>query len=226
MALVVSLAVDAGQPPGTVVMAAKAAVGASHEPAANGTGYLALAVVRQANVALNASRAEGPLSAGNPVSYQLTVHNFGPGTATGVTVADRLPVEVSLGTATVSGGTCTAAGQLHTCTLSAPLPVDASAMVTITGTVSPSVAGDTITDTGFAGGTDPDLDTSDNGASSAGVVEGALTPAAHQVSGESPVHRVVARLTWWIWAGAATVLVGMVLLAVALRRNARLDAER
>jgi len=227
VALVVTLAVDPAQPPGAIFAPVRVAVAAPRDRGdANRVGYLPLAVVHRANLALNASRAEGPLNAGEPVSYQLTVHNFGPGTATGVTVTDRLPVEVAVGTATVPGGTCAAAGQLHTCTLTAPLPVDTSVVVTITGTVSPAVAGDTITDTGFASATDPDPDNTDNGASSTGVVEGAVTPAAHQVASDSPVHRVVARLTWWIWAGAGTVLVGMVLLAVALRRNAATRSSR
>ena len=227
VALVVTLAVDPGQAPGAVVVPVQIAVGTPHDPDdSNRTGYLPLAIVRQANLALNTSRTEGTLNAGEPVSYQLTVHNFGPGTAAGVTVTDRLPAEISAGTATVPGGTCTAAGQLHTCTLSAALPVDTSVTMTVTGTVSPSVAGDTITDTGFASSGDPDLDATDNGAASTGIVEGALTPAAHQVAADSGVHRVVARLTWWIWAGVGTVLVGMVLLAVALRHNARIRVDR
>src|SRR5205085_775447 len=150
--------VDPGQAPAAVVVPVQIAVGAPHDPDdSNRTGYLPLAIVRQANLALNTSRTEGTLNAGEPVSYQLTVHNFGPGTAAGVTVTDRLPAEISAGTATVPGGTCTAAGQLHTCTLSAALPVDTSVTMTVTGTVSPSVAGDTITDTGFASSGDPDL---------------------------------------------------------------------
>jgi uncharacterized repeat protein (TIGR01451 family) len=221
VALVVTLAVDPTRPPGTVLCPVRVAVAGPRDPNdANRVGYAPVAVVRRASLALNASRTERPLKAGDPVTYELTVHNFGPGTATGVIVTDRLPVEVTQGTATVPAGTCAVAGHLHTCTLSQPLAADATVVVTITGTVSPAVAGDTITDAGFVSAAEPDPDSTDNGASSTGVVEGALTPAGNRVSGESPVHRMVARLTWWMWAGAGTVLVGLVLLVIALRRNA------
>jgi uncharacterized repeat protein (TIGR01451 family) len=160
------------------------------------------------------------------VSYDVTVHNFGPSTATGVVLTDRLPEAVALGSATVAaGGSCTVAGALHTCTVTDPLAVDASLVVRITGTVNAAAAGATLTDAAFASALEPEPDTTDNGASSTGVVEGDIrSKRAARPADQSPVRRMVAagaRLAWWSWAGGGTVLLGLILLAVALRRNAR-----
>jgi len=231
VAMVVTLAVGAEHPAGTVLHPARVSVAGLDDPGANRVAYLPIAITRRANLALSASRAAGSLSAGEPVSYDLTVHNFGPATATGVLVTDRLPVEVTPGSATVPGGTCTVAGELHTCTLTDPLAVDASAVIRITGTVSTAVAGATLTDAAFASGLEPEPDSTDNGASSTGVVVGGVinSVSAEQATDGSPVHRLVALvagLTWWSWAGGGTILFGLILLAFALRRSATPKPDR
>jgi hypothetical protein len=97
--------------------------------------------------------------------------------------------------------------------------------VRITGTVNAAAAGATLTDAAFASALEPEPDTTDNGASSTGVVEGDIrSKRAARAADQSPVRRMVAagaRLAWWSWAGGGTVLLGLILLAVALRRNAR-----
>jgi uncharacterized repeat protein (TIGR01451 family) len=232
VAMVVTLAVDAAQPAGTVLHTVRVAASAPVDPnGSNQVGYVPVAVTRRANLGLSASRTDAPLTAGAPVSYDLTVHNFGPSTATGVLVTDRLPAEVALGSATVpAGGSCAVAGELHTCTLTDPLPVDASVVVRITGTVSAAAAGSTLTDAAFASAVEPEPDTTDNGASTTGVVEGEISSKpAGRPADESPVHRMVAagaRLAWWSWAGGGTVLLGLILLAIALRRNAATRSGR
>ncbi|OLB66528.1 MAG: hypothetical protein AUI10_02435 [Actinobacteria bacterium 13_2_20CM_2_72_6] len=226
-AMVVTLTVDAAQPAGTVLHAVRAAAAAPGDlNGPNAVAYAPIAVVRRANLGLSASRADGPLTAGAPVSYDVTVHNFGPATATGVVVTDRLPDPVALGTATVrAGGSCTVAGALHTCTLTDPLAVDTSVVVRITGTVDADTAGATLTDAAFASALEAEPDTTDNGASSTGVVEGDMrSTQARQARSGSAIRRLVAaggRLAWWTWAGGGTVLLGLILLAIALRRAAR-----
>ena len=226
-AMVVTLTVDAAQPAGTVLHAVRAAAAAPGDlNGPNAVAYVPIAVVRRANLGLSASRADGPLTAGAPVSYDVTVHNFGPATATGVVVTDRLPDPVALGTATVrAGGSCTVAGALHTCTLTDPLAVDTSVVVRITGTVDADAAGATLTDAAFASALEAEPDTTDNGASSTGVVEGDMrSTQARQARSGSAIRRLVAaggRLAWWTWAGGGTVLLGLILLAIALRRAAR-----
>jgi uncharacterized repeat protein (TIGR01451 family) len=220
-AMVVTLSIDPARPAGMALHAVRAAAAGQADPE---VAYAPIAVVRQASLGLSASRAEGPLSAGRPVSYDVTVHNFGPATATGVVITDRLPDAVRLGSATVpAGGSCSVAGALHTCTIADPLAADTSVVVRITGTVSGSAAGTTVTDAAFASALEDEPDATDNGGSSTGVIEGDIhTRQPGQASDKSAVRRLVAagaRLAWWSWAGGGTVLLGLTLLGIALRRS-------
>jgi uncharacterized repeat protein (TIGR01451 family) len=221
-AMVATLSVDPARPAGTALHAVRAAAAGQADPV---VAYAPIAITRQANLGLSASRADGPLAAGQPVSYDVTVHNFGPATATGVVVTDRLPDAARLGSATVpAGGSCTVAGNLHACTLTDAVPVDTSVVVRITGTVSASAAGTTVTDAAFASALEVESDATDNGGSSTGVIEGDIhtKQSGQAASGGSAVRRLVAaggRLAWWKWAGGGTVLLGLILLGIALRRS-------
>jgi len=222
VAQVVTVRVDPARAAGTAVVDVRVGVAGPGDP--NGAERAASApvvVVRRANLSLDATR-DGPLDAGGAVSYQLTVHNFGPSTATGVVITDRLPPELTVGSAYLSGGTCAVTGALHTCTVRDPLAVDASAVVHISGTVDATVAGDTVNDSAFASSLDPEPDAGDNLADSAGVVQGTLRVSTQRQAPESAVRRALAaggRLAWWSWAGGGALVFGLVLLGLALRRG-------
>jgi uncharacterized repeat protein (TIGR01451 family) len=81
-------------------------------------------------------RKEGPATAdpGGPVTYTITVHNVGPGTATGLTVTDTLPPP--LAGVSASGGGTIAAGTV-TWTV-ASLAAGAEATFTVSGTAPTS----------------------------------------------------------------------------------------
>ncbi len=89
-------------------------------------------IVSSADVAVTAT---GPASiiAGSPVSYVVTVANYGPATATGVTLTDTLPAGFTLGSVSVSQGSYITGAGLVTANLGA-LASGTTATVTISGT--------------------------------------------------------------------------------------------
>lgn len=76
-------------------------------------------VVVQSSISVAIAATPNPVVAGTPLSYQLTVSNSGPSTATGVTVTDPLPAGVAF--SSVSGaGTCGYQTNTNTVTCSLP----------------------------------------------------------------------------------------------------------
>jgi uncharacterized repeat protein (TIGR01451 family) len=90
------------------------------------------------------------VAAGGSITYTLTVSNAGPGFASGVTVSDVVPVQVSASSVTcggpLGGATCgptgnyTFAGNTLNATI-ASLPSGGSVALTITGTVNANASG-------------------------------------------------------------------------------------
>jgi len=72
--------------------------------------------VGSADLSIAKVHAPEPVTAGENLTYTLTIHNSGPSAAPGVVVTDVLPIEVSLISATPSFGTCGGAAVL-TCDL-------------------------------------------------------------------------------------------------------------
>ena len=88
-----------------------------------------------------------PVVAGTEVIFALQAGNAGPSDAADVTVTDTLPAGMSYATATGSGWTCAASGQLVTChrdTLPANPPAADVAAITLTASVAASVADGTV----------------------------------------------------------------------------------
>lgn len=215
--LVVNVEVEPDMAAGTTVRAVRVTTTGAEDPnGSNQSGYAPVEVTRTANLALSAGRVGPAPVPGGTVTYELTVRNLGPASATGVTVTDRLPAEVTLGAATVpGGGTCTVAGDLHTCTLAQPLAPDGTEVIRVTGTVSGTTVGTTLSDTGYATAVEAESDPSDNPATT--------TELAQAAAGVDRARRPVSfhlgsGLSWLTWAGGGTVLFGLVLLVLAGRR--------
>ncbi|MGH9181744.1 MAG: S8 family serine peptidase, partial [Acidimicrobiales bacterium] len=87
------------------------------------------AVARQANLSITATGTPNPVTAGQNLTYTLTIANQGPETADGVTVTDLLPATAVPVSATASQGSC-AGGATATCGLGT-LVSGANATVTV-----------------------------------------------------------------------------------------------
>ncbi|MEJ5336865.1 MAG: DUF11 domain-containing protein [Thermus sp.] len=98
----------------------------------------------------------GPASAlpGGPISYTVTVENLGPSPVTGASFTDNVPPEITgvAWSCTPSGGaSCSApSGTGNAISLTLNLPVGGSVTIAISGTVSPSAAGQTLANTASA----------------------------------------------------------------------------
>ena len=127
----------------------------------NDLAHTDTAVVARADLSTAISATPNPVVAGRTLSYQITVSNAGPSTATGVMITDTLPAVLTYTSATVStaGGTCGL--QVNTnivqCQIGT-LDPGQNSVIFIYGLVSPSaVSGSTITNTATASSaaTDP-----------------------------------------------------------------------
>ena len=98
-----------------------------------------------ADLVVTKAGPSGPITAGQTISWTITVDNNGPAVSRSVTVSDPLPAEIDPATvtATSSTGTCTT-GTTVSCVLGDVAPSDAPITITLTGTV---LAGSTATST-------------------------------------------------------------------------------
>ena len=106
---------------------------------------------RRADLALSKSDS-GDLISGETLTYTLTVNNFGPSDASGVTVTDMLPPSVAFLSATATQGTCSEAAGTVTCDLG---DLADGAVATVTIQVTPTMTG-TITNTASVDGNQAD----------------------------------------------------------------------
>ncbi len=116
------------------------------------------------DLSVTKSASPDPATVGSPLTYTVVGTNNGPDGATGVTVTDTLPAEVTFGTATWTGasnGTCSHAGGIVTCAIGS---LANAASVTITIVVTPTAAG-SITNTASVSGAQTDLVPGNNSAS-------------------------------------------------------------
>lgn len=113
-----------------------------------------------------------PVAASSTLTYTLDVTNHGGLDASNVTVTQRLPSgNVAFQTATGIGWTCTASGQVVTCTRTTLL-VGPAPSIAVKVTTPPT--GGSLTTSATVGSETPDLATSDNDATATTMV---LTPA-------------------------------------------------
>lgn len=90
-----------------------------------------------ADLAVTKSDSPDPVGIGNNLTYTVTVTNNGPATATGVTLTDTLPANVTFVSATPSQGSCTGTSTIN-CNIGT---LNSGVSRTVTIVVTPTVAG-------------------------------------------------------------------------------------
>ncbi len=144
--------------------------GASDPTSDNNSSSISTTINRVTDLAITQSSTPNPVTAGNNITYNLTVINNGPSPATSVTVTDTLPTEVEF--QSVTPPTCSHAGGIVTCNLGSmangstvPIAIVAKVNSSISGNIA-NIAGVTI-----SGSSDP---VSENNSTSAQVFVGEL----------------------------------------------------
>ncbi len=133
-------ALPPGVAPGTLDNTATVSATTSDPVPSNNSGSDTAAVVARADMSI-AKAFVGPVVAGQPVTWTITVSNAGPSDATGVTVSDLIPAGVVVSTLPVAcSGTTTV-----TCGATRIAP-GASQTFTVVGALSPDARG-TLTNT-------------------------------------------------------------------------------
>ncbi len=152
---------------GTLVndAAVSATTPAADRTPANNTASVSVPVTLRTDVGVAMSAAPEPVIAGETVTFTVVATNYGPSTATGVTVSDVLPAAL-----TFSGGSagCSATGQTVVCTLG-DLAAGNSASATIQADVSAAVTG-TIVNTATVSAAEFDENTGNNVTSTVSTV--------------------------------------------------------
>ncbi|HET9177651.1 MAG TPA: FG-GAP-like repeat-containing protein [Terriglobia bacterium] len=115
------------------------------------------------DLALGMSPSNNTLAAGTNQTFRISVLNEGPIDATGVTVTDMLPAELTFVSAKASQGSCQGTSSIS-CDLGSLLS-PGSAMVTITATVNAPGTGNTITNQASVSATESDSNLANNSAS-------------------------------------------------------------
>jgi uncharacterized repeat protein (TIGR01451 family) len=134
-----------------------------------------------ADLALTKTDAPDPVLVGNDLTYTLTVTNNGPSDATGATISDPLPADVTF----VSAATgCTNASGTVTCAIGA-LANGANTSRTIT--VTPTVADAALTNTATASAATHDPNTGNNSATAVTDVDPAADLSVTKAGAPDPV---------------------------------------
>jgi uncharacterized repeat protein (TIGR01451 family) len=118
----------------------------------NNTASAATRVDCPADLSISKSAPSTQVTAGNDITYTLTVKNHGPSDATVVTATDILPEGVTLVSVTTTQGTCDVT---VTCNLG-NLASGAIATITIVVTVDPATPSGSITNTATVSGNETD----------------------------------------------------------------------
>jgi uncharacterized repeat protein (TIGR01451 family) len=126
-----------------------------------------------------------PVRVGNALTYTVTVSNVGLFNATGATLADTLPANVTFGTATPSQGACAQAAGVVTCNLGT-INTGASATVTITVTPLAAAAG-TITNAASVTAAEADSNLANNSASQGTTVQPVADVSITKTDAPDPV---------------------------------------
>ena len=126
----------------------------------SGSAYVFVGPV--ADLEVTKTDSPDPVTAGNSLTYTLTVANNGPATSMGVVLTDTLPSGVSFVSSTPGSPTCTESGGTVTCNMG-NLANNTTTTATIVVNVASSVAeGTSLSNKATATSTATDLNTSNN----------------------------------------------------------------
>jgi uncharacterized repeat protein (TIGR01451 family) len=161
---------------------------------ANITGVSATLSVIEADLAL-AKTHSGTFNVGVPANYTLTVSNVGAApTVSPVTVTDTLPAGLTFVTATGSGWTCTASGQVVTCTNPTVIGVGATAQP-ISLSATPTAGGSITNSAQVSGGGEPPVNCT-------------VTPTANNCASDTVVIANIANVSITVNDGVTTTPAG------------------
>jgi uncharacterized repeat protein (TIGR01451 family) len=143
-----------------------------------------------ADMSITKADSPDPVGPGGTITYHLTVTNngvaSGPSTTSGVTVTDTLPANVTLVSATASGGSCSGTTTV-TCSLGI-FPGGASKAVDIVVTVSPSAGNGTITNSAAVSAVTADPNSANNTATASTTVVNGADLSLTKTDSPDPVH--------------------------------------
>ena len=132
---------------------------------ANNTASLTVPVTRDADLAVTKVVNPTTAVAGGTITYLITVANSGRSDATGVTLADTVPVAVPGGitvlSATTTQGSCSTTAAAVSCALGTLTP-GTSARVSVAARIAPETPAGTLTNTAVAATTTPEAVTANN----------------------------------------------------------------
>ncbi|MBI4338077.1 MAG: DUF11 domain-containing protein [Chloroflexi bacterium] len=153
------------------------------------------AEVVNADLEVTKADAPDPVLVGQGLTYTVTVTNKGPAAATGVTLTDTLPGNVTFGSLTFSQGSCALSGSTVTCNLG-NLANGASALVTIT--VTPGAAG-ALSNTVSVTGAQADPDAADNTVTTTTTVNAMAAAPVAEIEFEGTVQALPAQGVIGTW---------------------------
>lgn len=148
------------------------------------TVLLAIISCVAADLSITNTGSPNPVTAGNNLTYNLTVKNNGPSEATGITLTDILPETVSYVSVTSSQGSCSQSTSTITCNLGTLNSGASIAPLTIV--VKPTTAG-TINNSAFVIGNEADPNTTNNVTTLSNTVNASACLSANISASPNPV---------------------------------------
>ncbi len=173
--------VNAGTAPGTIITNAPTVSATPTDPnAANNTATTTVVVASpsQADVAILKTASPEPVNQGTNLTYTLQVTNNGPAVATGVTVSDPLPGQVSFVSVSTTQGTCTQAAGTVSCTLNS-ISVGGLVLITINVTANTFSSGTLASNIATVAATTGDPNLTNNSSTAISTI---ASPTAVQLS--------------------------------------------
>ena len=145
--------------PGMSTNSAEVTATESDPDSANNSVMETTEVTASADLSIIKSDSPDPVTVDQNLTYDVRITNNGPSDATGVTLTDTLPEEVTFVSADPEQGSCTQSAGTVTCDLGA---VDEGATVQVTIVVSPTSLGIIITNSAQVAGTESDPDSAND----------------------------------------------------------------
>ncbi len=173
--------VNPATPSGTIITNSPSVASTVGDPnSANNTATTTTVVASptQSDVSIVKTASPEPVNQGTNLAYSLMVKNGGPAVATGVTVTDTLPAQVSYSSASTSQGTCSYAAPTVTCNLNS-LSVGSSVLITIDVVANTFSSASLSSNTATASSTTSDPNLANNSSTAISTIQ---TPTAVDIS--------------------------------------------